>query len=160
MIPIPLYRGWNKQKLDGLILSCHHEFNHGLFRGISIDLTRKKPKFADTIDNLFGEWCALLVRVINSQRNEIVDNYLQTLVKLLPEIYNFGRTLTREWTKPYKMSTNIVSLCERMTILLDQVCFLLETLDSYNEYRVKIGLEPVEEIGDMRSWKIVFATAA
>lgn len=155
MIPIPVYNGWTQKKLDGLMLSCHHEFNHGLFRGIDIDLTREKPKYSDSIDNLFGEWCSLLVRVTNSEQNDVVLNYLKTCRKLLPDVFKFGQILTREWTKPYKMSANVISLCEKMTVLLDQICFLSETLDDYNQYRIKIGLEPVDEIVNMESWKSV-----
>jgi hypothetical protein len=125
MIPLPF--AWNKQKIDNLILSCHHNFNHGLFRGIKIDLTRQKPKYATKIDDLFGEWCCLFVWVVNSESsNPDVDNYLQAFVKLFPDIYNFGKLLTKEWTKPYKMSVDTVSKCEQMTIILNEICILLE----------------------------------
>jgi len=154
MITLPFHLGWNAKKVENLILSCHHEFNHGLFREIKMDFTREKPKNADDIDDLFGEWCASFVFIYNSSQLDVL-NYIETCRQLLPDIVKFGRILTREWTRPYKMPTNKIAICEKMTILLDKICYLLESLEDYNTMRLQKGLEPVEEIGDMKSWKNV-----
>lgn len=152
MYVLPLHIGWDSTKLEKLILCCYHEYNHGLFREIKMDFTVEKPAHSETIDDLFGEWCALSKQLTNYE-NQNIAGYINGLEKLFPDIIKLRDVLTREWTKPYRKSLSQDKICDKMTQILNQIFFLLESVDTFNYKRKMIGLDLVDVVDE--SWKDV-----
>lgn len=152
MYTLPFYLGWDSTKLEKLILCCHHEYNHGLFREIKLDFTVEKPQHANLVDDLFGDFCSFSKHLINCE-NQNVASYIHGIEKLFPDIIKLRDVLTREWTAPYRKAQLQPKICNKITTILNQIFFLLESIDTFNYKRKMIGLDPVDQVDE--SWKEV-----